>query len=107
MWEDCLDLAGTVFSVAMSPDTLHWPFVFIDPDTGLADYTINVLDYDADFNLQQERTFDLVAPVMDGISTSTIVIADALDFSGDNRFLFYDAFNELQLSDVPARGVSI
>jgi len=104
-WEDCLDMPGTVHSVAISPDIRHWAFVFIDPQTGLADNTISVLDLTAGLEVERVRTFELVAPVMDGIATSSIVMADALDFSGDNRFLFYDAFNELRMADGTRQGV--
>jgi len=46
-----------------------------------------------------DRVFDLTAPGTDGYSVQTVVYADAMDFTSDNRYVIYDAFNILELSD--------
>jgi hypothetical protein len=41
----------------------------------------------------------LLAPTQDGIPIGTVLFADAMDFTSDDRFLFYDALNAVTLSD--------
>jgi Zn-dependent metalloprotease len=85
-----------VSSVAMSPDGNLYSFVFLDQ----YGYRTNRI---AVFDLRpggETRLFDLVAPVMDGdYSINTIRYADAMDFTADGKYLYYDAFNVIGLAD--------
>ncbi len=93
--EECLGLAGEISSVAMSPDGQVYGFVFLD-EYGEPYDSIGVIDLRPG---GQDRTFQLVAPAIDGVSTNTILYADAMDFMSDNKSIIYDAYNVLQLQN--------
>jgi len=91
--EDCLGFDGLIHSVAMSPDGNLFSFVFLEH--GERSNSIDVIDLQQD----ETRTFELVAPVLGGVSTHTILCADAMDFTADGKYIIYDAFNVIQLDD--------
>jgi bacillolysin len=88
----CAGVAGAVHSVAMSPDANFVAFVLRDPATGEADNKINVL------NLAQDttKTYELLAPVIDGSPVDTVRMADAMVFTPDGKQLIYDALSEIR-----------
>ncbi|HHK60423.1 MAG TPA: M4 family peptidase, partial [Desulfobacterales bacterium] len=100
-WEECLGYGGTVASVAMSPDGTRFAFVLLDQSTLEPEDKITVLTCQADgSSCSDPQQYDLMAPVLDGgFAVDLVVQADALAFSGDGRFLFYDAYNVLALKD--------
>lgn len=98
-WESCLDIPGTVSSVSMSPDQMVYGFVLGEPDGygGIAPTNeITVVDLHGELS---ERTFILSAPGTEGESVNTVLFADAMDFTSDNRFLIYDAYNVFTMPD--------
>ena len=94
--EECLELPGMIRSVAMSPDGQIYGFVLLD-ETGEPTNSITVIDISQ--KEAQTRTFPLVAPSIDGVSLNTVQFADAMDFTSDNRYLVYDAYNVLEFQD--------
>ncbi len=96
--EQCLGYPGTIDSVAMSPDVVKFAMILIDPGTGLPDNRILVIDL-ADPNDPQSREVELLGPVSDAGALSTIDYADALDFTSDGRYLFYDALTRTTFSN--------
>ncbi len=93
-YEDCLEFEGLIKSAAMSPDGNLYGFVFSDK-TGEAMNSISVIDLKTDTT----RTFTLVSPTLDGVSTNTILYADAMNFTSDNKYIIYDAYNVVTLND--------
>jgi uncharacterized repeat protein (TIGR01451 family) len=98
--EACVGFPGTVASVAMAPDGQTFGFVFLD-GAGNPDNQISIINLDT----SETRTFELVAPVFDGTTNVEVLSADAMDFTADNRFLVYDAFNELHFVDDTSLGL--
>ncbi len=96
--EECLGYQDTVYSVAMSPDQTKFAFVLLDPNSGEPENSIMVLEKQTDGSFF-DKTYPLVAPVIDGVSVDSILQADALDFSGDGQFLIYDALNIIETKD--------
>src|SRR5262249_52020875 len=45
------------------------------------------------------------SPTADGDTIDTVLFADQMCFSADNRYIIYDAFNALRLSDGTTNGV--
>ncbi len=99
---ECLGFSGFVSSVAVSPDGTRVGFILLDP-SGNPEDEINVLFVDEETDA--DRTFSLIAPALDGVSTNTIQQADAMDFTADKRFLVYDAFNVMTFTDGSRRGL--
>jgi hypothetical protein len=100
--EACLERPGQIHSGAMSPDAQVYGFVMLDDDGSNPTDQIMVIDLrDGGTN----RVFDLTAPGTEGYSVETVVFADAMDFTSDNRYLMYDAYNILQLEDGSQIGV--
>ncbi len=101
VWEECLGYSGTVASVAMSPDATRFAFVLLDPLSGEPEDKITVLTCQADgSSCSDPKQYNLMAPVLDGgFAVDLVAQADALAFSGDGRYLFYDAYNVLSLKD--------
>jgi bacillolysin len=99
--EECLGFSGEISSVAMSPDGQVYGFVLLD-ESGEKDNSIMVIDLRPG---GQSQTYTLIAPSIDGVAMNTVQFADAMDFSSDNRFLFYDAYNVLQFNDGSMIGV--
>jgi bacillolysin len=83
----CLNLAGSIASVAMSRDTNVFAFVLLDG--GERDNRITYVD----LQLNTTNTFDLVSPATDAGTVSTVLFADTLEFTANRRFLIYDALN--------------
>lgn len=98
--ELCLGFPGLIGSVAMAPDGETFGFVLLDA-MGNADNKISVIDVAT----EDTQTFELVAPVYDGVTSAEIVSADTMDFTADNRFLFYDAFNRLRFTGGTSLGL--
>lgn len=98
--EDCLNPDIQVHSIAVSADGKKFALIFLD-SSGLPDNKIGIIDITND----QQQLIDLVAPATEGASTTTIVNADAMDFTNDDRFLVYDAFNEITVADGSQIGV--
>lgn len=93
--ESCLGMDDQIHSVAMSPDEQVYGFVMLDGDGDPMDQ-IMVIDLRPD---GVTKVFDLIAPGTEGFSVQTVAYADAMDFTSDNRYLIYDAFNILELTD--------
>lgn len=98
--EECLNRPGTVSSVAVSRDGLLFGIVLLDG--GLPANLILVIDLRPG---QQNKLFVLSSPAIDGVSANTVIFADSMDFSADDRSLIYDAFNEVTLIDGSEFGV--
>ena len=92
--ESCFGFPGLVHSVAMSPDSQLFGFVFRDA-LGNPDNRISVFD----LGPAEPRTFTLRAPAYDGPGTDTILHADAMDFTLDGQWLVYDALNAVTFGD--------
>ncbi|MGD9503970.1 MAG: M4 family metallopeptidase [Syntrophobacteraceae bacterium] len=93
--ESCLGMSYQIHSVAMSPDEEVYGFVLLD-------YYGNPTDKITVVDLRpggETRQFNLAAPGTEGYTVQTVVYADAMDFTADNRYLVYDAYNILKLSD--------
>lgn len=93
--EQCIGDPGRVNSAAVSPDGTYYGFVFQDR-TGEVRNSISI------YNMDTETTvsYQLVAPVFDeGISSNTIIQADAMSFTSDNRYIIYDALNSITFED--------
>jgi bacillolysin len=99
--EECLGFAGEISSVAMSPDGQIYGFVLLD-EFGEPDNSIMVVDLRPG---GQSQTYTLVSPSIDGVALNTVMFADAMDFSSDNRYLLYDAYNVMQFNDGAMIGV--
>ena len=90
--EECAGL-DNVHSVAWTPDKKLYAYVPLDG--GEPANRIVVVEKVSG----TAKTYELKAPVIDDVTTNTILYADAMDFSADNRYLIYDAFNVMQLTD--------
>lgn len=102
--ERCMGWYNTA-SVAMSEDSNLFGFVFLD-QTGNPSNKIAIFDLTDNRPAQDSvRIFDLVAPAFDGTSTNTILQADSMTFTMDNRYIVYDAFNVITVSDGSQTGV--
>jgi Zn-dependent metalloprotease len=98
--EECLGFPGKVHSVAMSPDGNLYGFVFLDA-MGERTNSISVVDLQSN----ETWTFRLVAPATEGVTINTIRFADTMDFTAGGRYIVYDAFNVLRLTDGSEVGV--
>ncbi len=79
--------------------------VFLDK-TGRPANKIALFDLTNDRPSQDSvQVFNLVAPTFDGTSTNTILQADSMTFTMDNRYIIYDAFNVIRLNDGSQAGV--
>jgi bacillolysin len=92
--EQCLGLPGTIHSVALSPSGRLAAVVLLDL-LGNPDNQILLLD----LVNQTSQELPLLAPSQDGVPIGTVLFADAMDFTSDDHFLFYDALNAITLSD--------
>ena len=88
----CLGFQGQVNSVAASPDGKLFAFVLLDAFTGQPDNKINVYD----LVKNTTRTFELLAPVIDGSPVDAVLYADSLVFTSDSKQLVYDALTEIR-----------
>ncbi len=55
--------------------------------------------------MDEARTFPLVAPATEGAVINSVAYAEAMDFTSDNRYLIYDAYNVLKFQDGSSIGV--
>lgn len=92
--EQCTGFPGLIHSVAMAPDGNSFAVTFIDPQ-GKVENEINILDIGSGTT----QTIPLVAPTPDGDFSIQVLEADAMDFSSDVRYLFYDAFNQIDYAN--------
>ena len=96
--ELCLLMPGLASSVAMSTSGDVYGFVFLDgfgdPENRITVFDLSLPDGHPD----AIREFTLVAPALDGGTIETVLFADAMDFTADERFLVYDALNEVTFS---------
>lgn len=95
-----LGYAGQVSAVAMAPDGNHYGFVMLD-EQGKPENKILMVDTSP---TGSSETIYLTAP-SDAGAVATIFHANTMAFSQDNRYLVYDAFNALRLSDGSTNGV--
>ena len=98
--EECLGYYDTIYSVSMSPDQHVYGFVLMEG--GEPTNEITVVDLRGEGST---RTFVLAAPGTEGESLNTILYADTMDFTSDNRYLFFDAFNVFTMPDNTQIGV--
>ncbi|MCH8136149.1 MAG: M4 family metallopeptidase, partial [Proteobacteria bacterium] len=98
--EICLGFPGEIASVAMAPDGETFGIVFLDA-LGNPTNLIGVID----IATSQQQLFSLVAPNIDGASSIDVIQADAMDFTSDNRFIIYDAFNAINFNDGSSVGL--
>jgi len=94
---ECFNIPGLVHSVAVSPDGRSGAFVFRDHNTGLADNRISLVNL-ADGTT---RTYELLAPAVDGVPVDGILYADSMTFSTDSQVLYYDALSRLRFGSGP------
>ncbi len=94
----CYGFAGQVHSVAVSPDGKLAAFVFQDLATQQPDNRISVIDLVAGTS----KSFDLLAPAMDGVPVDAVLYADSMCFSTDSQILYYDAVSHLHFGTGPA-----
>jgi len=99
--EWCLEMPGEIYSVAMSFDRKLYGFVFLDADGEPID-EIGVIDLRSD---DEPRVFSLRAPSTEGVLLNTVLFADSMFFTADNRYLIYDAFNVIEFEDRTRLGV--
>lgn len=90
---DALGFPGLVHSLAVSPDGELFAFVFLS-GPGQPSPSISI----GDFVTGEMQTFELTDVSTDGGPGSTVLYADAMDFSADGRFLYYDALNAFGLN---------
>lgn len=93
--EECLGFPGLVHSVAMSADKTLLGFILIDDDDAPGN-AITVMDTRPG---GRTRTFPLVAPTTSGVNLNTVLFADSMTFTSNNRLLIYDAYNEILFQD--------
>lgn len=91
--EDCLGI-HFIHAAVMSPDGYHFAYLQLD-ETGNLERTIYYYDGEKDYL----QSFDLRATASEGQAIDSIVKANALDISLNNRYLVYDALNILTLED--------
>jgi bacillolysin len=99
--ELCLGFSGSIGSVSMSPDAQVYAFVLLDTSYEPTN-EITVVDLRPG---GETRTFALSAPGTEAASVNTVLFADAMDFTSDNRYLIYDAFNVFKMPDNSQIGV--
>lgn len=92
--EQCLGNPDTIHSVAISPSGGFAAVVLLDP-LGNPGNQILLLD----LVNQTAQSLPLLTPAQDGVPIGTVLFADTMDFTADERFLFYDALNAVTLSD--------
>ena len=98
--ETCANIPGQVASVAWAPDGDRIGVVFLDAEGNPANVigVISVASGD-------QQILSLVAPLLDGASSIDVIRADAMDFTSDNRFIVYDAFNAIDFDDGSSIGL--
>ena len=92
--ESCIGRPGEVHAIAFSPDGDFFSLILRDPGTGEPKPSVIVSDLDGNSN-----EYSLQAAQIDDAQLNTVIHADAMDFSADNRYLVYDALNRLTLND--------
>jgi hypothetical protein len=90
----CLGLAGSVHSVAISPDGKFAAFVLRNTATGTPEGRVTIANLDRDIS----QTVTLVAPAVDGASVDQVLYADSMAFSTDSQELIYDAVSRVKFT---------
>jgi MYXO-CTERM domain-containing protein/uncharacterized repeat protein (TIGR01451 family) len=98
--ETCANIPGQVASVAWAPDGERVGVVFLDAQGDPAN-VIGIINVVTD----QQQILSLVSPLIDGATTVDVLQADAMDFTSDNRFIIYDAFNDINFNDGSSVGL--
>jgi hypothetical protein len=93
--EECLGMSGQVYSGAMSSNEQLYGVVLLD-DHGNPMNQIMIIDM---LTGGTDKVLDLTAPETEGYSIQTVMYADTMDFTSDNRYLIYDAYSILELED--------
>ncbi|HFC53921.1 MAG TPA: M4 family peptidase [Gammaproteobacteria bacterium] len=100
--EICLNKPGRYHSVAISPDAKAISYVRRDPSTREALPLICVEWTDSP---EDNYCYLLQSAGMDGSLLNTVAYAGAMDFTADNRYIFYDALNRATLANGKLVGV--
>lgn len=95
--DSCVNRTGQFNSIALSPDGTLAGLVLRDQNGPTDELTVIELRDNG-----STTTYPLRAPAFDDGSFDTVRYASQLDFSADNRWLIYDAFNEVSLIDETA-----
>ncbi|MGE0820676.1 MAG: M4 family metallopeptidase [Candidatus Binatia bacterium] len=98
--EICLGFPGTIGSASISRDGQLFGLVLLNA-SGTRDNRLSIIDLGAD----KVSTFLLTSPAVDGVSANSVQFADSMDFTADQQFLLYDAFNQVTLVDGTSFGV--
>ena len=91
--EECFGI-DFIHAVVMAPDGQHFAYLQLD-SSGNLEKSIYYYDSVAD----HVTSFDLRATASEGQAIDSIVKANAMDISLNNRYLVYDALNILTLED--------
>lgn len=91
--EECLGLFN-VHSVAMAPDGEIFAFVMLNPDGSPSNEILTI-----DTRKNTRASYKLVAPGTEGVNISSVVQADVMAFTSNDRFLIYDALNAIAQED--------
>jgi Zn-dependent metalloprotease len=99
--EECLGFAGEIASVSVSPSGNVFGFVLRDLASGERLNEIVVIDLSVD--PPASVSYELGAPVTvpnpgGGFSVATVLFADAMEITADDRYVVYDALNSLVLA---------
>ena len=93
--EDCSgSLVGLVTSLAVSADGNFLAAVLYNPSLGRPSNELTVLDLRPG---GASTTYPLVAPTRDGSPSSTLLFADAMNFTASGGAIVFDALNALSL----------
>ncbi len=102
--EKCIGNKGMFHAVAFSPDDRYISIIFRDSVTKKALPSITVIDQNEPDEDKNSKDYKLKAVQLDE-SSNEIVYADAMDFNASNRYLVYDALNNVGLSSGNKREV--
>ncbi len=90
------DIAGSIHSVAVSPDGSRIAVVLIDASSGLPQDQIGLVD----LNTGKVSFIKLFSPAQDGDKALDIIkFADSMTFLPDGRRIIYDAYAEIPLQN--------
>lgn len=93
--QECAGFPGSFYSIAMSPQGNQYAVVLLD-EFGEPGNMISIVDVE---NPANDRDIILRAPLIDGGGAVQVDSAEAMAFSSDGRWLFYDAWNEIDIGD--------
>lgn len=90
------DIAGSIHSVAVSPDGNRVAVVLLDPNTGLPEDQIGMIDLKTGI----ASSIKLFSPAQDGDKALDIIkFADSMTFLPDGQRIIYDAYAEIPLQN--------